>query len=61
MRIMVANNDAQVRVFDAETFASLNTFSFNWSVNVSAFHQKLPESSYFFSGFKYLWHAHTTP
>jgi hypothetical protein len=51
---MVANNDAQVRVFDAETFASLNTFSFNWSVNVSAFHQKLPESSYFFSGFKYL-------
>ncbi|XP_061968947.1 uncharacterized WD repeat-containing protein C2A9.03-like isoform X3 [Populus nigra] len=33
MRIMVANNDAQVRVFDAETFASLNTFSFNWSVN----------------------------
>ncbi|KAJ6412779.1 hypothetical protein OIU84_005763 [Salix udensis] len=28
MRIMVANNDAQVRVFDAETFASLNCFSF---------------------------------
>ncbi|KAJ6391533.1 hypothetical protein OIU77_025503 [Salix suchowensis] len=33
MRIMVANNDAQIRVFDAETFASLNTFSFDWSVN----------------------------
>ncbi|KAI9394975.1 hypothetical protein POPTR_005G168600v4 [Populus trichocarpa] len=33
MRIMAANNDAQVRVFDAETFASLNCFSFDWSVN----------------------------
>ncbi|KAL9394385.1 hypothetical protein Peur_013670 [Populus x canadensis] len=33
MRIMAANNDAQVRVFDAETFASLHCFSFDWSVN----------------------------
>ncbi|KAJ6919889.1 hypothetical protein NC651_013739 [Populus alba x Populus x berolinensis] len=33
MRIMAANNDAQVRVYDAETFASLNCFSFDWSVN----------------------------
>ncbi|XP_022742599.1 uncharacterized WD repeat-containing protein C2A9.03-like isoform X2 [Durio zibethinus] len=33
MRVMAANNDAQIRVFDAETFASLNHFSFDWSVN----------------------------
>ncbi|XP_022773159.1 uncharacterized WD repeat-containing protein C2A9.03-like isoform X1 [Durio zibethinus] len=33
MRVMAANNDAQVRIFDAETFASLNRFSFDWSVN----------------------------
>ncbi|KAK7844096.1 putative wd repeat-containing protein c2a9.03 [Quercus suber] len=33
MRVMTANNDAQVRVFDAENFACLNRFSFNWSVN----------------------------
>ncbi|XVE60467.1 hypothetical protein DITRI_Ditri05aG0131000 [Diplodiscus trichospermus] len=32
-RVMAANNDAQIRIFDAETFASLNRFSFNWSVN----------------------------
>ncbi|OVA14616.1 WD40 repeat [Macleaya cordata] len=32
-RVMTANNDAQVRVFDAETFAMLNHFSFSWSVN----------------------------
>ncbi|OMO94267.1 hypothetical protein COLO4_16435 [Corchorus olitorius] len=33
MRVMAANNDAQIRIFDAETFASLNRFSFDWSVN----------------------------
>lgn len=32
-RIMAANNDAQIRVFDAENFACLNRFSFDWSVN----------------------------
>ncbi|KAE8726744.1 Detected protein of confused Function [Hibiscus syriacus] len=32
-RIMAANNDAQIRIFDAETFSSLNLFSFDWSVN----------------------------
>ncbi|GMH31401.1 hypothetical protein Nepgr_033244 [Nepenthes gracilis] len=32
-RIMSANNDAKVRVFDAVNFASLNTFSFPWAVN----------------------------
>ena len=36
MRVMTANNDAQVRVFDAENFALLNLFSYDWSVNVSA-------------------------
>lgn len=35
-RVIAANNDAQVRVFDAENFACLNHFSFDWSVNVSA-------------------------
>ncbi|XP_050375911.1 uncharacterized WD repeat-containing protein C2A9.03 isoform X2 [Argentina anserina] len=33
MRVMTANNDAQVRVFDIEKFACLNCFSFEWSVN----------------------------
>ncbi|KAK5824199.1 putative WD repeat-containing C2A9.03 [Gossypium arboreum] len=33
MRVMAANNDAQIRVFDAETFSTLNRFSFDWSVN----------------------------
>ncbi|XVE55467.1 hypothetical protein DITRI_Ditri03aG0161000 [Diplodiscus trichospermus] len=33
MRVMAANNDAQIRIFDAETFSSLNRFSFDWSVN----------------------------
>ncbi|XVF64753.1 hypothetical protein PTKIN_Ptkin09bG0192200 [Pterospermum kingtungense] len=33
MRVMAANNDAQIRMFDAETFGSLNRFSFDWSVN----------------------------
>ncbi|KAK6940136.1 WD40 repeat [Dillenia turbinata] len=36
LRIMAANNDAQVRVFDAENFACLNQFSFSWSVNNTA-------------------------
>ncbi|GKV44042.1 hypothetical protein SLEP1_g51274 [Rubroshorea leprosula] len=33
MRVVAANNDAKVRIFDAENFACLNCFSFNWSVN----------------------------
>ncbi|XP_058222197.1 uncharacterized WD repeat-containing protein C2A9.03-like isoform X1 [Rhododendron vialii] len=33
IRIMTANNDAQVRVFDAGNFACLSRFSFPWSVN----------------------------
>lgn len=32
--VMTANNDAQVRVFDAGNFACLSCFSFPWSVNV---------------------------
>ncbi|PIN24745.1 hypothetical protein CDL12_02537 [Handroanthus impetiginosus] len=32
-RVITANNDAQVRVFDAENFACLNRFMFPWSVN----------------------------
>lgn len=32
---MTANNDAKVRLYDAENFASLGCFSFDWSVNVS--------------------------
>lgn len=32
---MTANNDAQITVFDAEKFACLNQFNFDWSVNVS--------------------------
>ncbi|XP_022138944.1 uncharacterized WD repeat-containing protein C2A9.03-like isoform X2 [Momordica charantia] len=32
-RIMTANNDAKVRIYDAENFASLSCFSFDWSVN----------------------------
>ncbi|CAI0446106.1 unnamed protein product [Linum tenue] len=33
MRIMAANNDAKIRVFDAVSFACTNQFSFDWSVN----------------------------
>ncbi|CAN1181534.1 Uncharacterized WD repeat-containing protein C2A9.03 [Linum perenne] len=33
MRIMAANNDAQIRVLDTENFTCLNQFSFDWSVN----------------------------
>ncbi|KAK9134309.1 hypothetical protein Syun_013639 [Stephania yunnanensis] len=32
-RLMTANNDAAVRVFDTEKFMLLNQFSFPWSVN----------------------------
>ncbi|CAA2982296.1 uncharacterized WD repeat-containing -like isoform X2 [Olea europaea subsp. europaea] len=32
-RVMTANNDAQVRVFDAVKFACLSRFTFPWSVN----------------------------
>ncbi|XAR62176.1 hypothetical protein NMG60_11016833 [Bertholletia excelsa] len=32
-RVMTANNDALVRVFDAEKFMCLNRFCFPWSVN----------------------------
>uniref|UniRef100_A0A803NLV6 Uncharacterized protein n=1 Tax=Cannabis sativa TaxID=3483 RepID=A0A803NLV6_CANSA len=32
-RVIAANNDAQVRVFDAENFTCLNRFSFDWCVN----------------------------
>ncbi|XP_039000529.1 uncharacterized protein LOC120126383 [Hibiscus syriacus] len=33
MRVMAANNDAQIRIYDAETFASVNRYSFDWTVN----------------------------
>ncbi|XP_027094105.1 uncharacterized WD repeat-containing protein C2A9.03-like isoform X1 [Coffea arabica] len=33
VRVMTANNDAQVRVFDASSFACISKFSFPWSVN----------------------------
>ncbi|CAN0824412.1 Uncharacterized WD repeat-containing protein C2A9.03 [Linum grandiflorum] len=32
-RIMAANNDAQIRVIDTESFTCLNQFSFDWSIN----------------------------
>ncbi|KAF6149111.1 hypothetical protein GIB67_038894 [Kingdonia uniflora] len=32
-RLMTGNNDVQIRVFDIESFALLNQFSFSWSVN----------------------------
>ncbi|XP_068636760.1 uncharacterized WD repeat-containing protein C2A9.03-like isoform X2 [Aristolochia californica] len=32
-RLMTANNDSQVRVFDIENFVLLNHFTFPWSVN----------------------------
>ncbi|KAF2291525.1 hypothetical protein P3X46_028682 [Hevea brasiliensis] len=35
-RITTANNDALVRIFDAESFTCLNRFSFDWSVNNTA-------------------------
>lgn len=39
MRVVAANNDAQVRVFDVQNFACLNQFSFDWSVNVSTLYK----------------------
>ncbi|GAU24554.1 hypothetical protein TSUD_148950 [Trifolium subterraneum] len=33
LRIIAANNDSQVRVFDADNFASLGCFKYDWSVN----------------------------
>nr|XP_043638873.1 uncharacterized WD repeat-containing protein C2A9.03 isoform X2 [Erigeron canadensis] len=33
MRVMTANNDALIRVFDAKSFACIDNFSFPWSVN----------------------------
>ncbi|GFQ04439.1 uncharacterized WD repeat-containing protein c2a9.03 [Phtheirospermum japonicum] len=33
MRIITANNDAQVRIMDTEKFTCLNHFTFPWSVN----------------------------
>ena len=34
-RIVAANNDAKIRIYDAKTFTCLNGFMFRWSVNVS--------------------------
>ncbi|KAE9617971.1 putative microtubule-severing ATPase transcription factor WD40-like family [Lupinus albus] len=33
LRVITANNDSQVRVFDAEKFTSLGCFKYDWSVN----------------------------
>ncbi|ANM60160.1 Transducin/WD40 repeat-like superfamily protein [Arabidopsis thaliana] len=33
LRVMTANNDCTVRLFDATNFALLNRFAFHWSVN----------------------------
>ncbi|KAM7258181.1 hypothetical protein ACFE04_013922 [Oxalis oulophora] len=33
MRIIAGNNDAEIRIFDADNFTCLNRFSFDWSVN----------------------------
>ncbi|XP_010521195.1 PREDICTED: uncharacterized WD repeat-containing protein C2A9.03 isoform X1 [Tarenaya hassleriana] len=33
LRVMMANNDCRVRVFDVGNFACLNDFTFDWSVN----------------------------
>lgn len=40
MRVVAANNDAKVRVFDAENFSCINNFTFAWSVNVSCLFKK---------------------
>jgi len=40
-RVITANNDAQVRIFDVANFVCLNRFSFPWSVNVSILGQPL--------------------
>ncbi|XP_031736635.1 uncharacterized WD repeat-containing protein C2A9.03 isoform X2 [Cucumis sativus] len=36
LRVVAANNDAKVRIFDAKTFTCLNGFTFGWSVNNTA-------------------------
>lgn len=41
VKVIAANNDAQVRVFDAQNFTHLNCFKFPWSVNVSIFYSLL--------------------
>ncbi|CAI8597495.1 unnamed protein product [Vicia faba] len=33
LRVIAANNDSQIRVFDSENFASLGCFKYDWSVN----------------------------
>ncbi|XP_058761509.1 uncharacterized WD repeat-containing protein C2A9.03-like isoform X2 [Vicia villosa] len=33
LRVIAANNDSQIRVFDSENFASLGSFKYDWSVN----------------------------
>ncbi|KAK4852252.1 hypothetical protein QYF36_022395 [Acer negundo] len=33
MRVVTANNGAQVRIFDTENFGILNQFSYDWFVN----------------------------
>ncbi|TYH58234.1 hypothetical protein ES332_D08G139300v1 [Gossypium tomentosum] len=43
------------RVFDAETFSTLNRFSFDWSVNVSASIQILAVEFHFFGCFSYFY------
>ncbi|OAY71394.1 putative WD repeat-containing protein [Ananas comosus] len=46
MRVMTANNDCHVRVFDTERYALLNRFSFPWSVNVSIMHHLVPMANF---------------
>ncbi|CAL0319356.1 unnamed protein product [Lupinus luteus] len=33
LRVVAANNDSKIRVFDAEKFSSLDCFKYDWSVN----------------------------
>ncbi|KAK4747478.1 hypothetical protein SAY87_014064 [Trapa incisa] len=33
LRVLTANNDARVRIFDTSNFASMGNFNFGWSVN----------------------------
>ncbi|KAG7029618.1 SPBC2A9.03, partial [Cucurbita argyrosperma subsp. argyrosperma] len=35
-RVVAANNDAKIRIYDAKTFTCLNGFTFGWSVNSTA-------------------------
>ncbi|XP_040951751.1 uncharacterized protein [Gossypium hirsutum] len=55
MRVMATNNDAQIRVFDAETFSTFNRFSFDRSVNLSASLQMLAVEFHFFGCFSYFY------